>query len=59
MASCGEKHYKTEEEHHGTPNEVDVQSSGLNIDGTAAGEETVDEHDSAEDEEDLCARRAS
>jgi len=53
LAAAYEEHDEAEDEHDGSPGEVEVDAHGFFVDGgVAAGDEAVDGHHSSGDEED-------
>src|ERR1700716_4424379 len=53
LAAAYEKHDEAEDEHDGSPGEVEVDAHGFFVDfGGVAGEEAVEAHEAADEEED-------
>src|SRR5258705_3785770 len=53
LAAAYEEHDEAEDEHDGSPGEIEVDAHGFFVDvGGAAGEETVEAHKAADEQED-------
>jgi hypothetical protein len=52
LATANKEHNGPEEEHQGSPNEVEVDVEGLLVNGGVASDYAVYAHDAADDEED-------